>query len=142
MKDMKLGEKAFLYHSNCRVPGIAGKVLFVIAINCRNNGDLQGSIPRLYEKVYVILSNLRHRSRSISSLLRRKDRKQGGTDLVYGRRQIPPQINTDHSPEGVTRIQRGGIKGHGGRRKGETERAARTSKRMGFYPRVRRKDVN
>jgi len=24
MKDMKLGDKAFLYHSNCKVPGIAG----------------------------------------------------------------------------------------------------------------------
>jgi len=24
MKDMKVGDKAFLYHSNCKVPGIAG----------------------------------------------------------------------------------------------------------------------
>ena len=24
MKSMKLGDKAFLYHSNCKVPGIAG----------------------------------------------------------------------------------------------------------------------
>ena len=26
MKSMKVGEKAFLYHSNCKIPGIAGNL--------------------------------------------------------------------------------------------------------------------
>jgi predicted RNA-binding protein with PUA-like domain len=43
MKAMKLGDKAFFYHSNCKVPGIAGYLLQNIS-NHRDNGDIERGI--------------------------------------------------------------------------------------------------
>ena len=34
MKDMRLGDKAFFYHSNCKDPGIAGLVEVIDCDSC------------------------------------------------------------------------------------------------------------
>ena len=40
MKEMKVGDKAFLYHSNCKIPGIAGTASPLGLLTARNHGNM------------------------------------------------------------------------------------------------------